>query len=260
MEAHKHSCLNCGAILISAYCHDCGQKADTHRITLPHLIKHDLVHGLWHFDKGLLFTLREAFLRPGHMAMEYIKGKRVKYYNVFYLLLIVLGIIALTASFFQNYYDKPVEAAAQALVVPGDSVDVSYYVHHYYKLLLFLAIPFFALGGFVSFRKLKLNFAEHAIIAANLLLAGAMWYFFVIAGMKIGNLIESVFFDCIVWGFVLIAWIQPVRVYYQAAHNEYTKTAFALRMLQWFAVLAFFLWIVLRLISAFTGKANIQLT
>lgn len=261
MEAHKHLCLNCGAILLSAYCHDCGQKSDTHRISLPHLIKHDLVHGVWHFDRGLLYTVRESFLRPGHMAMDYINGKRVKYYNVFYLILIVLGINLLTAHFLKQYYNISSETI-KGLVLHEDKVDVSYYVWHYFKLLLFLVIPFFALSGYISFRKLKLNFAEHAIIAAHILLGGAMWYFFVVVGMYASIDVGSVVFNLIVWAFVVMAWIQPIRVYYQAARNEYAPAAFAWRMLLWYCCLALLLggliWSVLFTISTVTGKGTIK--
>lgn len=80
-----------------------------------HLIKHDLVHGLWHFDRGLLYTLRGAFLRSGHMAMDYIKGKRVKYYSFFYLILLVLGINLLTALYFKAHYHITNETAPEGL-------------------------------------------------------------------------------------------------------------------------------------------------
>lgn len=260
MEANKHACLNCGAQLISAYCHDCGQKSSTHRITLPHLVKHDLVHGLFHFDKGLLYTVRESFLRPGHMAMNYIKGKRVRYYNVFYLILIVLGINLLTAHYFKQYYHITDDAGPKGLVMHEDAVDVSYYVRHYFKLLLFLLIPLFALSGFLSFRRLKLNFPEHTIIAAHLLLAGAMWYFFVIVGMYSGFYLESTVFDLFVWGLVAAAWFQPVRVYYQATRKQYTIGGFAWRMLLWHICLVVLLFIILLGIVACTGKGNITLS
>jgi hypothetical protein len=260
MEVSKHTCLNCGAVLISAYCHDCGQKSDTHRISLPHLIKHDLVHGLWHFDKGLLFTVREAFLRPGPMAMDYIKGKRVRYYNIFYLILIVLGINYLTALLFKAHYNITDAGEPKGLVMHEDTVDISYYVSHYFKVLLFLVIPFFALSGYISFRRLKLNYAEHAIIAGSVLLAGAMWYFFVITGMYIGYALESVVFDFIVWGCVVMAWMQTVRVYYQAAGKVYTTGAFILRMLLWYACLAAMLFLILLAITAFTGKSKVTLS
>lgn len=260
MEAHKNTCLNCDATLISAYCHHCGQKSDTHRITLPHLIKHDLVHGVWHFDKGLLFTLREAFLRPGYMAMDYIKGKRVKYYNLFYLILMVLGINVLVAHYFKLHYNITEKAETEGLVMGKDTVDISYYVKHYFKLLLFLIIPFFACCGFLSFRKLKLNFAEHAIIAGSILLTGAMWYLLVIVGMYTSITIDSDVYNYIVWGFAIIVCLQPVRIYYQATRKKYTIGAFILRMLQWYCCLALLLWVVLLIVTLFTGKTNITLS
>lgn len=260
MEADPHRCLNCDALLNSAYCPDCGQKADTHRVTLSHLIRHDLVHGIWHFDKGLLFTLREAFLRPGYMAMDYIKGKRVKYYNLFYLILIVLGINVLVAHYFKLHYHIAEEEATPGLVIRQDTVDVSYYVKHYFKLLLFLMIPFFALCGLLSFRRLKLNFAEHAIIAGSLLLTGAMWYLIVIVGMYSSITIQSEAYNYIVWGFAILVCLQPVRVYYQAAYKQYSIGALLLHVLQWYAYLALLLYIVLLIIAAFTGKTHIALS
>jgi hypothetical protein len=261
METHKHECLNCGTTLISAYCHDCGQKADTHRVSLSHLVKHDLVHGVWHVDRGLLYTVRESFLRPGYMAMNYIRGKRIKYYNVFYLILIVIGINLLVAHFLKQHYNISSETTT-GVVLHEDQVDVSYYVWRYFKLLLLLVIPFFAVSGSISFRKLKLNFAEHTIIAAHILLGGAMWYFFVIAGMYTSIDIDSYIFNLFVWGFVVMAWLHPVRVYYQATRNEYTPGAFAWRMLLWYCCNAILLgalvWAVLITISSITGKGTIK--
>ncbi len=258
-EARKHTCLNCDATLTGAYCHQCGQKADTHRITVPHLIQHDLVHGLWHFDKGLLFTLREAFVRPGTMAMNYINGKRVRYYNVFYLILLVLGINALVAHYFKQHYHIVDTNTTKGLVLDNKTADVSYYIKHYFKLLMFLVIPVFALSGFLSFRKLKLNFAEHAVIAGNLLLTGSMWYFFVEVGIYCSISYGSIIFNSIVWAFAIITFIQPMRLYYPAAQHIYSKTDFALRLLQWYSFVLLQLYLVLLILAAITGKTNFKL-
>lgn len=227
---------------------------------MPHLIKHDLVHGIWHFDKGLLYTLREAFMRPGHMAMDYIKGRRIKYYNVFYLILLVLGINAVVAHYFKLHYHISEEDTIKGMVVDKNTADISYYIAHYWKLLLFLIIPFFALGGFLTFRKLKLNFAEHAIIAGSLLLTGAMGYFFITVGMYTSRSFDSDIFNCLVWAVVGIVYLQPARVYYQAARTEYTIGPFILRVLQWYAYVVLMLYLVLLVIGAFTGKTHIRLS
>lgn len=258
-DVHKHACLNCDATLTGAYCQQCGQKADTHRITVPHLIQHDLVHGLWHFDKGLLFTLREAFVRPGTMAMNYINGKRVRYYNVFYLILLVLGVNAVVAHYFQQYYHIVDKSTTKGLVLDNKTADVSYYVKHYFKLLMFLVIPVFALSGFLSFRKLKLNFAEHAVIAGNLLLAGAMWYFFVEVGMYSSISLGSTIFNAIIWVFAIVTLLQPARLYYPAAQHIYSKTDFALRLLQWYSFVLLQLFLVLLVLAAITGKTDFKL-
>lgn len=260
MEGHKHECLNCGAALISNYCHDCGQKSDTHRITLSHLVKHDLVHGLWHFDKGLLYTLKESFLHPGHMAMDYISGKRIKYYNVFYLILIVIGINALTVHYFKAYHDIKEVAGPTGLVMKEDSVDITYFVSHYFKLMLFLLIPFFALSGLVSFYRLKLNFAEHFIIAGSLLLASAIWAFIAIVCIYSFYNIESKVVEYAILGIITIACLQPVRVYYQATRRIYTNGGFAWRVLLWYVSLFILLLIVVLSIALLSGKNSIVLS
>lgn len=259
MEAGKHACLNCDAELIGAYCYGCGQKADTHRISIKHLIEHDLVHGIWHFDKGLLYTVREAFVRPGSMAIDYIRGKRVKYYNVFYLILIVLGINLLVAKYFKEYYHIVDKSTTKGMVVNEKTADVSYYVKHYLKFLLFLLIPIFGLSGLASFRKLKLNFAEHMVIASNLLLAGALWYFFVIVGIYTSIKYGSPLFNSIVWAIGIVVLLQPARLYYPAAKETYTMKDYVLRLLQWYGMVALLLYSVLLLIAAISGKTHIKL-
>jgi hypothetical protein len=256
MEVHKHACLNCGAIPIGAYCHACGQKSDTHRITLSHLIKHDLVHGIWHFDRGLLYTLREAFLRPGHMAIDYIKGRRVKYYNVFYLILVVIGINALTAHYLKAYYNIVDGPATKESVMSEDTINVTYFFDHYFKLLLFLLIPFFAISGLASFRRLKLNFAEHAIIAGSLLLTGAMWSFFALVGTYVTIDYDAQFLNYIVAALIAIVFLQPARVYYQAAGRAYKTGGFLLRVLLWYFCLLLLFVLLGLLIWALTGKTN----
>lgn len=259
MEADKHACLNCDTLLTGAYCCNCGQKADTHRITIKHLIQHDLVHGLWHFDKGLLYTLRESFVRPGSMAIDYINGKRVKYYNVFYLILIVLGINLLLAKYFKEYFHIVDDSTHKGLVVDEHTADISYYVKHYFKFLLFLIIPLFALSGLASFRKLRLNFAEHIVIGSNLLLAGAMWYFFVIVGLYTSIEYGSVLFNSIVWAIGIMVMLQPVRLYYPAAKKEYKLKDLILRMLLWYVIVAVLLFGILLIVAALTGKTRIKI-
>lgn len=58
------TCKNCNHNFKGKFCNHCGQSADTHDINL-HFLWHDIQHGLLHFDKGVLFTLKELFTSTG---------------------------------------------------------------------------------------------------------------------------------------------------------------------------------------------------
>ena len=51
-----NKCQNCDAEIEKYYCSTCGQKTDMQRITVKHFLFHDLLHGVLHLDKGILFT------------------------------------------------------------------------------------------------------------------------------------------------------------------------------------------------------------
>src|SRR6478609_6433349 len=99
LEAFKPTmnsdCLNCGHPLAENFCSKCGQKASTHRYSLKHFIEHDFVNGVWGLDRGVLYTLKDLFTRPGHGVREYVQGKRAYYFNFVALILLILTIAAL---------------------------------------------------------------------------------------------------------------------------------------------------------------------
>lgn len=72
-HGHPTACLNCGTSLTGLFCAQCGQSAHMHRFTAAHL-PHELLHGVWHVDSGLPFTLKEMLVRPGHTVHRYLAG------------------------------------------------------------------------------------------------------------------------------------------------------------------------------------------
>ena len=161
-------CLNCDEITDRNYCSNCGQKTDTHRINFKHFLVHDILHGVWHMEKGILFTMKEALTRPGRASLDYINGKRIKYYNVFYLTILLVGLQLLLA----NYYNK-----LQLVYSPEiyDTINIKSqnngaFLSDYSKILILSLIPFFALTSFMVFRKRKLNLSEHFILSGMIFL------------------------------------------------------------------------------------------
>lgn len=167
MESHQ--CLNCGTNIDGNFCSNCGQKTDTHRITAKHFFMHDLLHGVWHIEKGILFTLKQALLRPGFAALEYIQGKRIKYYNVFYLILLLIGFTILVGS----TYDKLSAHYFGTIILPKEDLSGRQYdqfITDYSRLIIYAFVPLFALNSFILFRRKKFNFSEHLIIAGMIFL------------------------------------------------------------------------------------------
>jgi hypothetical protein len=235
----NNKCLNCEKELIDKYCSGCGQKADTHRITFKKFIFQDLIHGTFHFEKGMFFTAKQALLHPGKAALEYISGKRVRYYNVFYLILITIGLIIFFRHFYENFYIGQDDEVLQNQVELNESSKaINEIFDQKSKLIISLFVPFAALNSFILFKKKKLNFSEHCIIAGMILLGMLLISAF-------GNLF---FFLDLIIPFsdkfaTVISWIVTVLVifhiiygYYNAFGPDYSKSGIASRIFLFFAL------------------------
>lgn len=85
MSRHSHErkekiCLNCGAELHGRFCHQCGQENTEPRESAWHIIRH-FFEDITHFDGKFFDSLKYVVTRPGFLAEEYTKGRRVSYLN-----------------------------------------------------------------------------------------------------------------------------------------------------------------------------------
>lgn len=234
------NCLNCEKKLIDHYCHGCGQKADTHRITFKHFIFHDILHGTFHFEKGMLFTAKQALVRPGKASLDYISGKRIRFYNVFYLVLIIIGLII----FLHHFYDKLDPDQSEVVIKNQPKLDeASITMNEIFaqesKLIIFLFVPFSALNSFMLFRRKKLNLSEHSILAGMILL-----------GMLLISLFGNLFFYLeLIAPFndtfaSIMQWIMPTIIisyvgygYCNAFATDYSRFGIASRIVLVYALL-----------------------
>jgi hypothetical protein len=161
------NCQNCNTELQGKYCSNCGQSAETHRINV-HYLWHDIQHGLLHVDKGIFFTTRELFTRPGNSIREFLEGKRVKHFKPISLVLVLAGIYGILFHFFK------IDMFAGYVVVSGSGEKVihlndviektSEWIAQHYSILALLQIPVFTIGTYLCFKKAGYNFIEHLII------------------------------------------------------------------------------------------------
>lgn len=166
----KH-CLNCGKEVSDKYCSGCGQKTDTHRISFKNFIFHDVLHGTFHLERGIFFTAKESLLRPGKAALDYIAGKRKRYYNVFLLILITIGLML----FFRHLYAEILVSQGRLVVEEPNYVNeanrkMNEIISQKAKIVILLFVPLAAINSFILFRRKKLNLSEHSIIAGMILL------------------------------------------------------------------------------------------
>ena len=142
-----NNCLNCNAEINSNFCPNCGQKASVHRYSVKHFIEHDLVHGIFHVDKGFLYTLKILFTTPGHSIREFIQGKRVNIFNFVTLLVIIVGVSHFLSGYSNvNMFD----------VFPDNNGFMKEYENlsqKYPKLILLITIPFYSIITFFWFKK-----------------------------------------------------------------------------------------------------------
>lgn len=107
----KCLCKNCNTELQGNYCHTCGQKNSTGRLTMFMLL-HSLFHGIFHCDRNILYTYYALFTRPGKMIAEYIAGRRIRYFNPFTTLIITAGIAGIFGEIMLAELHAPLPAPA----------------------------------------------------------------------------------------------------------------------------------------------------
>ena len=96
-QPHGHgACLNCGTMLVGAYCHGCGQSAHVHRTLMS--ILHDLLHGVFHFEGKIWRTIPMLVLHPGQLTRRYIAGERARFVSPLALFLFTVFLMFATFS------------------------------------------------------------------------------------------------------------------------------------------------------------------
>lgn len=154
------TCKNCGLTYSGHFCSNCGQPAATHKLNL-HFIWHDIQHGFFHFDNGVLFTAKELFTRPGDSIREFIEGKRVKHFKPISLVIILATLYGLLRHLFHfSILDKKSVSEIQGI----DYEKLNEWISHHYSWIILLSIPMFSLASFIVFRKQGYNFIEHFVL------------------------------------------------------------------------------------------------
>lgn len=232
------TCLNCETALVGKFCHSCGQKSSSVRITFSKFISHDLMHGVFHVEKGILYTLKCLLLSPGYAVRSFLSGKRVRHYNIFALFIIVIAL--------KTVLDAGTSDQAIFESVNSASADnkINSALNHYYKFFYFLIIPAFSIFSFLLFKRLGYYYSEHLVLNCFIFTGG---HFYALFFSLVGYLTQNYDFN----HYGLVAVMVYVTIgFYQATRNEYSLFGFLWRTL---LALALFLLLLLLTLAAIIG-------
>jgi len=152
------NCKNCNTEVNSNYCPNCGQPESLKRIN-GHYIIHEIEHVL-HFERGILYTVRELTTNPGQNIRNYFSENRSRLVKPIIFIIITSLIYTLLNHFFhiEDGYVKYHEATKSTI---GSIVK---WVQDHYGYANIMMAVFIALWLKLFFRKYHYNFYEILIM------------------------------------------------------------------------------------------------
>ncbi len=195
-------CQNCATVLAGRYCAACGQKADTRRVTWGWL-GHEIQHSIFHVDRGLFFTLKELFTRPGFAIRDFLEGKRAGRFKPFATLVVVATVYSLLFRWMPPDFGTLMKGNALLTFLE----TLSSWMGKYYAMMELALVPLFAFSSWITMRKYGHNYVEHIVIqtylAAQRIAAGIILIPLGLLGMVAAMLGSTLLSMVYLAGFVL---------------------------------------------------------
>lgn len=169
------NCKNCNNEVNEDYCPKCGQPAKLKKID-GHYIIHEIEHIL-HFEKGMLFTIRELFTNTGESVRHFITENRVRLVKPITFIIITSLIYTIVSHFFHIdeffiKYEAPEGAEKRSFFKILDWLKANY------GYLNILSGALTAIWLKVFFRKYGYNFFELLVLLCYVTGASMLIYSF----------------------------------------------------------------------------------
>lgn len=145
-------CKNCGYVFEGNYCSNCGQAANTKRLSWGFII-HNLEYDIFNFDHGIIYTVGQIFVRPGKTIKEYLDGKRKKYTPP----ITYIAVISVIYYIFRSIFVKD---ASPADATGNDKVIADFIYNYYPKLVVFVFIPLATVFTPIFYPNRRYSFVE----------------------------------------------------------------------------------------------------
>jgi Protein of unknown function (DUF3667) len=229
----QNICKNCENQYKGKFCSACGQSSDTHEINLKYFL-HDIQHGIFHFEKGFLYTIKRLIVAPGSTIRNFIQGKRALIIKPIAFVFLISTLYVLLAhnlkvetnleQFFSGFSDGTQNAGGKSLSFIILVSSVLNFLQNHYAFSSLMLIPIYSLTTFLSFRKSGGDYMHHVVI--NCYLTGLITFvriiplpIYLIGSKSISDFIENAL---IIISFLLTYWF--FHAYYNK--NSFLKNLF----------------------------------
>jgi len=173
-------CKNCDHIVEGNYCTFCGQSIRVDKVTFPNLLS-ELSESVFQVNRGLLFTIKELFIRPGKNIREYLNGKRKNHFKPIAYALALSTIYFLLSQIIggETFLNDLLEGAAQAgkdnKTTSPVIIAFTWFADNY-AITMLLLLPLFALASYLAFEGSGFNYLEHFVLNSYIIGQQAIIY------------------------------------------------------------------------------------
>lgn len=156
-------CNNCKNEFSFNFCPECGQPSKLKRID-GHYIMHEIEHVL-HFDRGILFTIKELFINPGQNIRNYIFENRSRLVKP----VIFVILTSLIYSVISHYFHIEDEYIKYQGLEKSSLFKILGWMQANYGYLNIMTGTFIAIWLQLFFKKYNYNFFELLIMLCFIL-------------------------------------------------------------------------------------------
>jgi hypothetical protein len=161
------NCKNCNEPTDGKYCSNCGHPVQLKRID-GHYILHEIEH-LIHFERGVLYTIKELLIRPGKTVREFISDNRNRLVKPIIFIIITSLIYTLVIHFFHDKSSELIkiqvdEGGPAKPVGIGVGLSLFKWAQQHYGYFNILWGLFVAFWAKIFFRKYPYNYFEIMIL------------------------------------------------------------------------------------------------
>jgi hypothetical protein len=155
------NCKNCNEPIDGKYCSNCGQAIHLKRID-GHYILHEIEH-IFHFERGILYTIKALLLRPGQTVREFITDNRNRLVKPIIFIIISSLIYTLVNNFFGNK-NELIKFTGGGEEEKSAVIILVKWVQQHYGYANLLWGLFVALWAKILFKKYHYNYFEIIIL------------------------------------------------------------------------------------------------